>query len=346
MTSNINPTVPVGTQALSADLRANMQAAHDEIEALQTDKLDLTGGTLTGTLVLAGDPVNPNEAADKAYVDASITDLNDVYMRWVPYTGTGQAFLHQDLTRDGDWTMVANKNTSDRPAPQQSGDATDLLQNWAPTQQNIRATFTVMNQFTLNAAGWIDQYGVDINPQNAGAVHAISLTVNGVVRDSLTMAPSASGMFWQNITPLLVMVGAVIRVSVQVNQVANNQMYYDQQVGLFATPPLYCSQAQGNFNNGAWTTNAYDCHVLFIPGAASPDWDVVAYGGAGAGGGGIEEAPLDGATYGRQSGAWAAVVPMVGATLTNAANDVAAATAGVPLNGIYRNGSVLMVRVT
>jgi hypothetical protein len=31
---------------------------------------------------------------------------------------------------------------------------------------------------------------------------------------------------------------------------------------------------------------------------------------------------------------------------TNAANDAAAATAGVPVNGIYRNGSVLMVRVT
>ena len=34
------------------------------------------------------------------------------------------------------------------------------------------------------------------------------------------------------------------------------------------------------------------------------------------------------------------------AGLVNAANDAAAAAAGVPLNGIYRNGSVLMVRVT
>jgi hypothetical protein len=30
---------------------------------------------------------------------------------------------------------------------------------------------------------------------------------------------------------------------------------------------------------------------------------------------------------------------------TNAANDAAAATAGVPVNGVYRNGSILMVRV-
>ena len=32
--------------------------------------------------------------------------------------------------------------------------------------------------------------------------------------------------------------------------------------------------------------------------------------------------------------------------LVNAANDGAAATAGVPINGLYRNGSVVMIRVT
>ena len=48
-------------------------------------------------------------------------------------------------------------------------------------------------------------------------------------------------------------------------------------------------------------------------------------------------------------------LPLTGGTLTgplgftplpvNAANDAAAATAGVPVGGVYRNGSVLMVRV-
>ena len=38
--------------------------------------------------------------------------------------------------------------------------------------------------------------------------------------------------------------------------------------------------------------------------------------------------------------------PMVDAsTLGNYANDAAAATGGVPVNGVYRNGSALMVRV-
>lgn len=36
----------------------------------------------------------------------------------------------------------------------------------------------------------------------------------------------------------------------------------------------------------------------------------------------------------------------IGAGLGNYANDAAAAAAGVPIDGLYRNGSVLMVRVT
>jgi hypothetical protein len=308
--------------------------------------VNVAGDTMTGPLVLSGAPVNPTDAADKAYVDAQIADLSDVYMRWVPYTGPPQSFLKQDLTRDGDWTMVANKDTTSRPAPQPSGTEEDLLPPWVPVVNSARATYTVYNEWTLSTAGWIDQYGGDVLTQNLNATHTITLQVGGVVKDTFTSAPVNSGLYLHNITPLLVTAGAVLRVTVKVTQVSNDLMYWEQQAGLFATPPTYCLGAVGSKDGAAAGTTAYGCHLQFIPGVASPDWDVVAYGGAAAGGGGLEDAPLDGQTYGRQSGAWAAVVPMVGATLTNAANDAAAATAGVPLNGIYRNGSVLMVRVT
>jgi hypothetical protein len=253
--------------------------------------VNVGGDTMTGFLTLNADPTTPLEAVTKQYVDG----LGDVYMHWVPYTGTGQAFTKQDLTRDGDWTMVANKATTDRPAPQASGSEEDLLPAWTPTQQNARATYTVTNQWTLNAAGWINQYGVDVMPQNTAAIHAISLTVNGVVRDSLSATPNQSGMFWQNITPMLVFSGAVIQVSVQVTLLGNNQMWWSQQVGLFATAPTYTSLAQGQKDGGGWTTTAYDCHCLFVPGTASPDWDVVAFGGSGAGDGGtgLDQATAD-----------------------------------------------------
>jgi hypothetical protein len=65
-------------------------------------------------------------------------------------------------------------------------------------------------------------------------------------------------------------------------------MYWEQQTGLFATLPPYTSSAVGSKDGAAATTTAYACHLLFTPGSASPDWDVVAYGGSaqGSSGGG------------------------------------------------------------
>jgi hypothetical protein len=252
-----------------------------------TPVLPLIGGTMTGTIVLPGNPVNANDASNKSYVDSSIADLNDVYMRWVPFVGPPQSFLNQDVTRDGDWTMVANKNTSDRPAPQPSGPEENLLPDtWTPTQQNVRATYITYNEWTTNTAGWIDQYGGTVLAQNTGALHTLTLAVNGTVKDTFSSSPVNTGLFLQNITPLLVPAGAVIRVTVKVNQTANNLMYWQEQAGLFATPPTYCSLAQGSLNGAAAGTTAYDCHCLFYPGSYSADWDVLAFGGAAAAGGG------------------------------------------------------------
>jgi hypothetical protein len=207
-------------------------------------------------------------------------------MRWVPYTGPPQSFRAQDLTRDGDWTMVANKNTSARPAPQPSGAAEDLLPIWTPATPNARATYTVANEWTINTAGWIDQYGIDIDGHNVGAVHQVTLQVNGVTKDTVTITPNVAETYWNNITPLVAVSGAVIRVQVQVTLVGNNQMYWWEQASLFATAPTYCSLAQGQKDGAAKSTTGYGCHCMFVPGTASPDWDVVAYGGEAAGGGG------------------------------------------------------------
>jgi hypothetical protein len=207
-------------------------------------------------------------------------------MQWVPYTGPPQSFVLGNLTRDGDWTMAANKATSARPAPQQSGNEEDLLPAWSPVLQNARATYSYYNEWTINTAGWIDQYGVDILTQNLGATHVITLTVGGTVRDTFTYTPSAAGVYWHDITPIVVTSGAVLRVTLQVTQVSNNQMYWLQQAALFATAPTYCSLAVGSKDGAAAGTTAYGSHLRFIPGAVSPDWDIVAFSGSPAGGGG------------------------------------------------------------
>jgi hypothetical protein len=65
---------------------------------------------------------------------------------------------------------------------------------------------------------------------------------------------------------------------------------------------------------------------------------------------GIDEAPNDVSTYGRHALTWQPVLGATNAVFTtlpvNAVDDAAAATAGVPVRGVYRNGSILMVRVT
>jgi hypothetical protein len=293
---------------------ATPYSREDHVHPSDTSRVIKAGDTMTGTLVLAADPVNPSEASTKNYVDTQITSLNEVYVNWVPYTGPPQTFRNQDMTRDGDWTMIANKDTNQRPAPQATGPTEDLLPDtWTPTTANARAGYTIYNEWTLSQAGWIDQHGVDVLAQNVNALHAVTLTVNGVTRDHLTFTPSTAGVFWVDITPMLVVSGAVLRETLQLTQTANNVMYWVQQSGLFATPPTNCSLAVGSKDGAAAGTTAYGAHLQFIPGAASPDWEIVAYGGTASGGGmlGVPEAPTDGQLYGRENAAWS-VVPAPG----------------------------------
>jgi hypothetical protein len=182
---------------------------------------------------------------------------------------------------------------------------------------SARATYTVLNEWTLSQAGWVDQYGVDILTQNVGASHVITLTVNGVIKDTFTAIPNAAELYWHDITPLVVVSGAVIRVTLQVTEVGNNLMYWEQQAALFATPPTYCSLAQGAKDAGAMGSTAYGCHLLFIPGTASPDWDVVAYGGTAAGG-----AAVVSSVFGRIGAVVAVTGDYTAAQVTNAVSTI------------------------
>jgi hypothetical protein len=305
-------TVPPLMDGVAAVGTTTLAARQDHVHPSDTSRLALAGGTMTGLLVLSGDPAAAVGAATKQYVDNSISGLNGVYTKWVPYTGTGQSFLAQQMTRDGDWTMVANKATTTRPAPQASGAEEDLLPNWIPTAPNARATYTVYNEWTLSQGGWLNTYGADVNAQNLGLgfTHAVSLSINGTVVDTFTAIPQNAGTYLHDITPIVVASGAVIRVTMTVTETSNNQVYWFQQAGLFATPPNYCSSAVGSKDGAAAGTTAYGLHATFIPGTASPDWYVVAFGGSavpGEGAGGLADAPSDGNLYGRLNAAWSVV---------------------------------------
>lgn len=86
------------------NLQAQINAAIVEIDALQVDpvtksyvdtqdsaKLNLTGGTMTGPIVLSGLPTAGNQAASKQYIDNSISVLNDAI-------SNGDASLQAQIT--------------------------------------------------------------------------------------------------------------------------------------------------------------------------------------------------------------------------------------------------------
>jgi hypothetical protein len=85
MASEIDVTVPVFGNPTTESVRDNFAIAKDEIEELQdlADHLALnalmkTGGTMTGPLVLAGEPDAPLEAATKKYVDDRVADFTGI----------------------------------------------------------------------------------------------------------------------------------------------------------------------------------------------------------------------------------------------------------------------------
>jgi hypothetical protein len=99
MVSNIDPTKPTYGTAYTADVRKNFATTKAEIEALQnsiigdeTQYLPLSGGTLTGDLILHGDPAIALGAATKQYVDTH-PPLNGPYLPLVGGTLSGPLTL-------------------------------------------------------------------------------------------------------------------------------------------------------------------------------------------------------------------------------------------------------------
>jgi hypothetical protein len=78
MASNIDPTIPIYGSPTTLSVRNNFSTAKTEITAIQATLAPgpftpLTGGTLTGPLVLANDPTSAMMAATRGYVDSHST---------------------------------------------------------------------------------------------------------------------------------------------------------------------------------------------------------------------------------------------------------------------------------
>lgn len=80
-THNTNPSAHEDIRSLVSTAQQNL-TEHTEnnsnphqVTAAQVGALPLSGGTLTGTLVLSGNPTNTNDAVTKSYVDTKIAEI-------------------------------------------------------------------------------------------------------------------------------------------------------------------------------------------------------------------------------------------------------------------------------
>ena len=97
-----------------------------------------------------------NENAKIAELDVQIfpaLQANEV-MRWLGVWDTaGQAYLVNDVVRDGNWLMMANKDTTDRPAPEAVGDAFYVYQGVQGSNESVVAKSVISgNRYTFGTS--------------------------------------------------------------------------------------------------------------------------------------------------------------------------------------------------
>jgi hypothetical protein len=121
MASTIDPTFPVAVNPTTQSVRDNFQHAHDEISALQAGSLPLAGGTMTGPLVLSGDPTQALGAVTKQYADAKAPLLAPVFQ--------GDARAVTPALGDNDTSIATTAFVQQAAAPALTNAGRNLLDN-------------------------------------------------------------------------------------------------------------------------------------------------------------------------------------------------------------------------
>jgi len=139
---------------------------------IDVTSLDSNGNyTLSGTLatdpaafiyyilvpLIDYDNLDPDHIIDQSLiVSGSVIDKMEWQGLW-----TQQTYSKNDVVKDGDWTMVANKETSDTAAPQAVGVANFLYQGTGPELSTVSARQLVVGMsYTSTLAFWLSGYRI------------------------------------------------------------------------------------------------------------------------------------------------------------------------------------------
>lgn len=149
------------------------------------------------------------------------------YMDWQGDWFPGDYFPQQ-VVRDGEWTMVANKPTSDRPAPQRVG-ATETAYPTDPAAWATPATALVTflgtaTQFTFTESGWVDSLRAYI-PQVSPTLRYVMAWFDAtdpdrVIQVSSSVTPTEVGWLEMGVAQRIVLAGTKWVVALYVQQTA------------------------------------------------------------------------------------------------------------------------------
>jgi hypothetical protein len=173
-------TIPLmdGTAAVGS---GTTWARADHVHPHDTTLVPLAGGTMTGPLILSGNPTIANGAANKAYVDASVAQDIIWQGTYVPATNTPDLTLAANKQPGWAWTV---SNTTD---PTNTTVALPGIPLGTPTYTGDLIRYSgSSNQYYIIAGGGITQPEADARYlQLTGGILTGSLTLSGNATASL-----------------------------------------------------------------------------------------------------------------------------------------------------------------
>ncbi len=150
-----------------------------------SDLLAKTGGTMTGTLTLASDPLSNMEAATKQYVDNATPDLSGRLATTggsmsgnITFGGAGtSALVNVDFTDAADASVFTVFESSEHPVTTTDGGYAFLKNNGSSASSYITLATEIGTEYTLttevtlwNGSSfriWIEHYAQPMNSNNA-----------------------------------------------------------------------------------------------------------------------------------------------------------------------------------
>ncbi len=128
-------------------------------------------------------------------------------VRWTgPYSGYN-SYSKNDMVTDGGWTMIANKDTSDRPAPQAIGPELSLYSGSSPTAPITAKSVVTGTRVTATSIGfWLNSYEVYTVAGNNYRVFSVNAV--GAVSELLSFNASSTGWLLFNLPILAIPTGS------------------------------------------------------------------------------------------------------------------------------------------